>query len=175
MALILVYNLINMAKAKYNNTQEEKSILTKEGYDKLLEELNDRKKVKRVEIANNLEKATEQGDLSENSAYKQALEEKELNEAKIEELEATLANSKVIKEDSPSSVAGLGDKVTLEAIPQGDKITYTLVGKSETDPKEGLISIESPVGKAVYGKSVGDEVEVNLPLQTMKYKLKKIN
>lgn len=162
-------------KAKDNSLQPDDVVLTQEGYDNLVKELEERRSVKREEIANKLEVATEQGDLSENSAYKSALEEKELNEAKIEELERTLASAKVADENSPASIAGLGDKITLEAVADQKEYIYTLVGRSETDPAKGYISVESPVGKAVYGKKLGATVEVQLPLKKIVYKLVKIN
>lgn len=162
-------------KAKDSNLQSDEVVLTQEGYDNLVKELEERRSVKREEIANKLEVATEQGDLSENSAYKSALEEKELNEAKIEELERTLASARVADANSSASIAGLGDKVTLEAVVDQKEYIYTLVGRSETDPAKGYISVESPVGKAVYGKKLGSTVEVQLPLKKIVYKLVKIN
>lgn len=163
------------AAPKTDVVADAKSVLTREGYDKLIEELNERKKVKRVEIANKLESATEQGDLSENSAYKSALEEKELNEAKIEEIEKMLADSTIVAQDTRTHIAGIGDKVVLKSLADDKTVEYTLVGKSETDPAKGYISVESPVGKAVYGRTIGETVDVNLPLKTVKYKIAKIN
>lgn len=157
------------------NVVSTEVVLTKEGYDNLVKELEDRRENKREEIANKLEVATEQGDLSENSAYKSALEEKELNEAKIEELERILANAKIGDNSSPASVAGLGDKIILESVIDNKESIYTLVGRSETDPAKGFISIESPVGKAVYGQRLGSTIEVKLPLKKVVYKLVKIN
>lgn len=163
-----------MADNKTDNSPQE-VVLTKEGYDNLIKELEERRIIKREEIANKLEVATEQGDLSENSAYKSALEEKELNEAKIEELERILANARIADDTTPASIAGLGDVVALEAVADNQEYKYTLVGRSETDPAKGYISIESPVGKAVYGKKLGSTIEVKLPLKKVIYKLVKIN
>ncbi|MFW5702555.1 MAG: GreA/GreB family elongation factor [Candidatus Dojkabacteria bacterium] len=151
-----------------------KQEITKEGYDKLLVELERRKTVLRREIADKIEKATEQGDLSENSAYKSALEEKELNESKINELEQMISDSVVLDGDDDESTAGIGDSIVLKDIATGKDYEFNLVGKSETDPALGSISIDSPIGRAVSGKRKGDEVEVNLPLKTVKYKLVKI-
>jgi transcription elongation factor GreA len=157
------------------NRKKTRDLLTKEGFEKLVAELEERKSKQRVEIANKLELATEQGDLSENAAYKAALEEKELNESRIEELEHLVLNAHVSDEPKNSNHVGLGDTVVVKNLANNKKFTYIIVGRSETDPKEGKISLESPIGKAFFGKSVGDKVTVSLPTATIEYKLEKIN
>ena len=153
---------------------EEKNQLTKEGYENLLKELEDRKVRLREEIAEKLQIATEQGDLSENSAYKAALEEKEMNEKKIEDLEKLISESEIITNQSTVGKVGIGDEVELEKKSDKKKVTYKIVGKSEANPKEGLISVDSPVGQSLYEKRVGDEVTVKLPFAEEVYKLLKI-
>jgi transcription elongation factor GreA len=81
-----------------------------------------------------------------------------------------------MKEDAtPGTIVGLGDKVTLKLVPGNKSVVYVLVGKAETNPAEGLISVESPVGRAIHGKRIGEEVVVELPLKKVKYKIEKIN
>lgn len=159
-----------MSKSKKSDLTTDKNInaITQEGYDKLVAELEERKTVVRNDIANKLELATEQGDLSENAAYKGALEEKEFNEKRIEDLEDLIANSQVIDDSQNTTHIGLGNKVKLR---RSDKVefSYSLVGKSEANPLEGQISIESPIGKAIYGKSKGQTVQVVLPKKTDEY------
>lgn len=157
-----------------SNDTDSKNLLTKKGYDKLMAELEKRRTKIRTEIANKLELATEQGDLSENAAYKSALEEKELNEQRIEALEQQLANAQVA-EDTASHLAGLGDKIAIKQIETNKEFSYTLVGQAEADPAKGMISIESPIGKAFYEKSAGTDVEVSLASGIVKYRLVKIN
>lgn len=165
-----------MAKSKKTEVEVNTNVdvITQEGYDKLVLELEERKTVVRHEIANKLEQATEQGDLSENAAYKAAIEEKEFNEKKIEDLEALITNSKVMDDSQNTSHAGLGNKVTLRRS-DGQKIVYLLVGKSEANPLEGQISVESPIGKAIYGKTKGQVVKVVLPKRTEEFTLVEIN
>jgi len=153
---------------------EQKSMLTQDGYDKLQLELEERKQ-KRVEIANKLEEATEQGDLSENASYKAALEEKELNENRIGDIELILTNVEIIVADTKHPAASLGNKVTLTKLEDNTKYTYILVDKSESNPAEGMISIQSPVGKAVYGHKKGDKIVVNLTNNQISYTIDEIN
>lgn len=149
--------------AKKNNTVDESQILTKEGEQKLKDELNERMEVTRKEIANKLEAATDQGDLSENSAYKSALEEKELNENRITEIQDILANSVVRSTSASTSTVGIGNKVKLKMAGSDKEMEVTIVGKSEADPTQQMISVSSPIGAAIYGKSKGENVQVKLP------------
>jgi transcription elongation factor GreA len=155
--------------------QQERNILTKEGVAKIEAELEERRTKIREEIANKLELATEQGDLSENAAYKAALEEKELNESRIQELEQTLSKVEIVEANNSDPSAGVGDKVTVKDIETGKDMTFTLVATSESEPVEGKVSIESPVGRALYGKFKGAEVQITLPHKLINYKLIKIN
>lgn len=140
----------------------EKQIITQEGYDKIVSEIEDRETVVREKIADEIERAREQGDLSENSAYKAAMEAKELNENQISDLKELLANSEVAKSSAKGKI-GLGASVTLKNKSDGKTIKYTLVGNNEADPTERKISLDSPIGKNITGKDVGDEVNVQTP------------
>ncbi len=139
-------------------------MLTQEGYDKLVEELEFLKTVKRTEIAEKIKVARSYGDLSENSEYDDAKNEQAIMEARIVTVEATLKNAQIINEDEVSNeYVHLASKVTIEMIATGRIMEYKIVGSNDTDPKNGAISDESPVGKAIMGKKAGDVVEVETP------------
>ncbi len=152
-----------------------KTILTKEGYDKIIAELEDRKGRLRSEIANELEQATEQGDLSENAAYKSALEEKEMNENKIESLEGILSTATIVEADNDKSSVGLGNKVAIVAVKTKKKLEVTIVGHNEADPTDGKISMDSPLGKVLIDKKKGEKVSVVLPTGEVEYTVEKIS
>ena len=140
----------------------ENSFLTHEGRDKLIEALAYLRDVRRIEVARTLKSAVEDGDLTENAGYDEAKREQAFVEGRIQELEAVLANSKVLDIAASYSVAALGASVTI--VEDGNEPeTYTIVGRTEADPSIGRISNESPLGKALLGRSVGDIVDVNLP------------
>lgn len=156
----------------------EKIKLTQEGYDKLIEELSDRKTRVKNEISQRLEEARAQGDLSENSEYDEAKEAQAENEGRIKEIEALLKQVEIISEEEISSTnISLGSTFTLEyKIDKNNKeeIEYTLVNPNEEDIFTGKLSIESPVGKAVLGKKKGNVVDVPTPIGICKYKVIKI-
>jgi transcription elongation factor GreA len=160
-----------MAAASKSDKKKDQNILTEEGAEKLKEELNQRIKEKRVEIANRLETATEQGDLSENAAYKSALEEKELNENRITELEDILSNSIIQKQAHSKLTVGLGSEVVIKRSDVGKKQEITIVGKSESDPANMRISVDSPIGEALYGSDKGSTVKVKLPNRTIEVEI----
>ncbi len=140
----------------------EPTYLTPEGYKKLQEELEYLRTVKRQEVAERLRAALEEGgDLIENAEYEAAKNEQAFVEGRIQELEHLLATAKVI-EDLRRDVVDLGSKVTVEDA-DGTVSTYTIVGHAEASPQEGLISNESPLGKALLGHKKGDVVEVEAP------------
>lgn len=140
-----------------------RNVLTQEGYDRIVAELDERRIKVREEIATELEVATEQGDLSENSAYKAALEAKELNEKRIEDLEQSVATAQIIEEDHTDTTVSLGDLIELRRTSDKQKFVYTLVGKAESDPANNKISVDSPVGRALYGAHKGAKITVHLP------------
>lgn len=139
-------------------------MLTEEGYKKLVDELEFLKTVKRTEIAEKIKLARSYGDLSENSEYDDAKNEQAIMEARIVTIEATLKNAQVINENEVSNeFVHLASKVTVEMIATGKTAVYKIVGSNDTDPKNGKISDESPIGKAIMGKKAGDVVEVETP------------
>lgn len=151
-------------KGKVLNMETKKVILTHAGMEKMEQELLELKTVKRHEVAQKIKEARAQGDLSENAEYDAAKDEQGKIEGRIAELEKTLRNAQVIdEEDTDLNKVSLGCRVVLYDQEFDENITYTIVGSTEADPMEGLISNESPVGAAVLGAAVGDEVEVTTP------------
>jgi len=138
-------------------------VLTKEGLSQLENELEKRKDKTRSEIAEALKLASEQGDLSENAAYKTAMEQKEFNENRISILEEKVSKAVVVKANLADKHAGLGETVMVERKSDGEKREYYLVGESEADPSNYKISMESPIGKALLGKKIGAAVKVAMP------------
>lgn len=155
---------------------ENKIYLTAEGKKKLEEELLYLKSVKRPEIAKKIGVAREFGDLSENAEYDTAKNEQGMLESKITELENTILNAIILEnKDIDTSKVTLGCTVKVYDEEFDEEIEYKILGSNESDPKNGIISNESPVGKALLGKKVGEEVTVktesgNLMLKVLKIK-----
>lgn len=149
-----------------------KKYLTKEGFEKIKSELEYLKNVKRKEIAERLRHAIGFGDLSENAAYQEAKEAQAFMEGRILELEEMLRNVKVIQEKNHTGVAGLGSEVWLEK--DGEEEKFKIVGANEADPLGGKISSESPLGKTLLGKRVGEAISINTPNGKTKYKILRI-
>ncbi|MEW6287833.1 MAG: transcription elongation factor GreA [Chloroflexota bacterium] len=151
------------------------NFLTKEGYQKLQEELEYLRKVKRQEVANRLHEAMEGGELIENAEYEAAKNEQAFVEGRIQELEALLASAKIIEDNGKkkSDVIQVGSKVTIK---EGnfEAETFTIVGAAEANPREGKISNESPIGKAILGHKAGDTVKVETPGGTYNVKILKV-
>ena len=153
------------------------SFLTKEGYEKLQEELEYLQKVKRQEVAERLHEAMEGGELIENAEYEAAKNEQAFVEGRIQELDALLASAKIIEDNGKkkkSDGVQLGSKVTIK---EGnyEAETFTVVGVAEANPRQGKISNESPIGKAILGHKVGEAVKVETPGGTYTVKILKIN
>lgn len=137
--------------------------MTQEGYDKLVEELEHYKKVKRPEVIEKIKVARSFGDLSENSEYDAAKDEQGFIEQKILEMEQMIRYAKIIEIDDKSNTIRLGHTVTYIELPDGSEESYKIVGSAEANPFEYKISNESPVAQALLGKEVGDIVKVSLP------------
>ena len=152
----------------------KENYISQEGLNKLKEELEVLKTVKRPEVIERIARAREQGDLSENAEYHEAREDQSFVEGRIQEMEYIIKNALIIKSDKKSSVAEIGS--TVHAVcDNGLEIKYTIVGHTEANPSEGKISNESPLGKAFIGKSVGHEFELNVPAGKIKCKIQKID
>ena len=150
----------------------KKLVLTDEGLKKLQEELNELKNVRRPEITEKIKVARGFGDLSENSEYDEAKNEQALVENRIAELEEQLKNVTLISEDEISTeTVNIGNKVKVYDKEFDEECEYTLVGATEADPMNGLISDESPIGKALLGAKVGETVQVEAPEQNFELKI----
>ncbi len=157
-----------------NNADVE--IMTRSGYEKLKSELTLLRTDQRLEIATKLEEARAFGDLSENAEYHAAKEEQEKLEARISRLEYKLTKAKVVDfEDIDTSHANLGTTIVIQDLDKNVSFTYMLVGTEESDPAENKISVSSPVGKAVIGKAVGEEVSVRVPKGIRRLKIMEIS
>lgn len=149
--------------------------LTPEGKQKLEEELEYLKTTKRRELAERLNFAIKQGDLSENADYSAAKEEQAFLEGRIRQLEGMLRHVELITEQSGGEVR-LGSRVTVKEVDGfDDDEVFTMVGAAEANPLEGKISNESPLGRALLGKHIGDEVEVDAPAGRITFKIVKID
>ncbi|MCC3356624.1 transcription elongation factor GreA [Bacillus sp. REN16] len=138
--------------------------MTAEGKQKLEQELENLKTVKRKEVVERIKIARSFGDLSENSEYDSAKDEQAFVEGRITTIENMIRNAKIIEEDADSAgKVSLGKSVTFIELPDGEEETYTIVGSAEADPFEGKISNDSPIAKSLIGKHVGDKVTVQTP------------
>lgn len=145
----------------------KQTMLTVEGLKKLEEELEYLKTVKRKEVAEKIKEARGFGDLSENAEYDEAKNEQNQVESRVIELENMLKNAAIIDHDEVDiDQVGLGTRVKVLDTEFDEKFEYNMVGSTEADPDNFKISDESPVGKALMGKKVGDTVEVNTPAGT---------
>lgn len=151
-------------------------VLTYEGLEKLEKELEHLKTVRRKEVAEKIKQALAFGDLSENSEYDEAKNEQAQMESRIVQIENMLKNAKIIDDDDVSTdVVSLGSKVKVLDIELDEEIEYIIVGSTEANPTAFKISDESPVGSALIGKTVGDIVEAEVPMGTIKFKIIEIN
>lgn len=148
----------------------KKIYLTQKGFEDLKKEYDELIKKRRPEVVDRLSAAREMGDLSENAEYTAAREELAFIDGRIEELENILRVAKLITDDKhKTQTIDLGSKVVVKMSDREE--TFTVVGEWEADPTEKKISHESPLGKALLGKAVGDEIEVEAPAGKMKYKI----
>tara|TARA_B100000886_G_C20386614_1_gene476350 strand:+ start:29 stop:502 length:474 start_codon:yes stop_codon:yes gene_type:complete len=146
--------------------------LSREGMEKLKDELNYLKSTERPKIINQIAEARDKGDLSENAEYDAAKEAQGLLEARIARLENELSKSRVLDEKNIDlSTAKLLTTVKIENIQSKQKMSYTLVSESEADLKNKKISISSPIGRGLMGKKVGEIVDISVPSGVIKFKI----
>jgi transcription elongation factor GreA len=138
------------------------SFLTREGYQKLQEELDHLRTIKRQEVAERLHEAMEGGELIEDAEYEAAKNEQAFVEGRIQELEVLLANARVIQEAASADVVQVGSRVTIQD-GESEPEVYTIVGPAEANPRNGRISNESPLGRALMDHRAGDTVRVDAP------------
>ena len=154
---------------------DKKNILTYEGLKKLEDELEYLKVVRRKEVSQKIKEAREQGDLSENAEYDAAKDEQRDIEARIEEVEKILKNAEVVVEDEVDiDKISIGCKVKILDCEYDEELVYKSVGSTEANSLKGKISNESPVGKQLLGKKVGDEVVVETEMGELRYKVLEI-
>jgi len=162
----LLIKLKNMSKISY---------YTPEGLKKLREELNQLKDIERPKASQAIAEARDKGDLSENAEYDAAKEAQGLLEMKISKMEETLSNARLIDESQlDTSKALVLSTVKLKNQANGMEVKYTLVAESEADLKAGKISVTSPIGKGLLGKSVGDVAEIKVPNGTLLFDILEI-
>lgn len=150
----------------------KKNLLTYEGLKTLEDELHDLKVVKRKEVAGKIKEAREQGDLSENAEYDAAKDEQRDIEARIEEIEKILKNAEVVVEDEVDvDKINVGCTVSVLDMEYDEEMEFRIVGSSEANSLKGKISNESPVGRALIGRSVGDVVNVETQAGEFQYKI----
>jgi transcription elongation factor GreA len=146
--------------------------LTAKKLEELKVELEHYKTARRMDVGDRLRRAKEMGDLSENSEYMEARDEQQFVETHISELEDIIKNAQIIKMTHGTKTIGIG--TTFVAEKAGKQYTYTVVGANESKPEKGLISNESPIGKAFLGKKLGDPVVVKTPVGENKFKIAEI-
>ena len=155
---------------------DKKNILTYEGLKKLEDEIENLKVVRRKEVSQKIKEAREQGDLSENAEYDAAKDEQRDIEARIEELEKILKNAEVVvEEEADLDKVSIGCSVKILDCEFDEELEYKIVGSTEANSLKGKISNESPVGKALLGKQVGDTVTVETPAGEFSYKVLSIH
>lgn len=154
----------------------QRTLVTREGLENMQKELDELRSVKRAEVAQRLKEAIAMGDLSENSEYDEAKNAQAFLEGRIQQLEQQIRTAQVIEKGTKNRV-DVGSTVVIEDMEehvQGKKpvkLTVTIVGSTESNPFEGLISNESPVGRALVGAKAGDIVEADAPTGVLKYKV----
>ena len=148
------------------------SYMTKDGYNKLIEEINHLESVKRPEISKQIAEARDKGDLSENAEYDAAKEAQGLLEMRIAKLEETVANARVIDESKLSTdTVQILTKITLKNLKTKANVAYMLVSESEANLKEGKLSIGTPIAQACLGKKKGDKVSVSVPAGNLEFEI----
>ena len=152
------------------------SYYTPEGLKKLRDELNQLKDIERPKASNAIAEARDKGDLSENAEYDAAKEAQGMLEMRISRLEETVANARIIDESQlDMSKVLVHSTVKIKNESNGMEMNYKLVAQSEADLKTGKISVDSPIGKGLLGKKVGDHAEIEVPNGVMKFKILEIS
>jgi transcription elongation factor GreA len=165
--LFLNQNFKEMSKISY---------YTEEGLNKLKEELNELKVRGRAEIARQIAEARDKGDLSENAEYDAAKDAQGLLELKISKLEEVISNARVLNESTiDTSQVSILSKVKIKNKKNGMEVVYLLVSEEEADLKQGKISVQSPIGKGLLGKKVGQSAEIKVPAGSVEFEIIQIS
>ncbi|GHU70050.1 transcription elongation factor GreA [Bacteroidia bacterium] len=148
------------------------SYMTKEGYNKLLEEVNLLESGQRPAISKQIAEARDKGDLSENAEYDAAKEAQGILEAKISQLKTLIANARLIDESQiTTDTVQILNKVTLRNTKNNQQMVYMLVSENETDLKTGKIAVSTPIGKGLLGKKKGDFAEIKVPSGVLSFEI----
>ena len=151
------------------------TVLTRKGEQQLKDELNELRSVRRREVAEKIKVALSFGDLSENSEYDEAKNEQGMIESRIAEIEQTLAHAQVIDDDDISTeTVGIGTTVKILDMDLDEEMEFKMVGTKEADIDSGKMSDESPIGRAIMGREVGEEVDIETPQGPVKMKILEI-
>ncbi len=149
--------------------------MTRQGHEMLTEELRRLKGIERPATSEAIRRAREHGDISENAEYDAAKEKQAMIEARIRLIEDKLARAEVVDASGqPPDKVRFGTTVVLEDLDTGDEITYRIVGEDEADVSRGLLSVTSPVARALIGKAVEDQVKVTVPAGNREYEVREI-
>ena len=149
---------------------EQVTYLTRDGLKKLEDELEHLRTTRRAEVADRLHQAAEDGELIENAEYEAAKNEQAFVEGRILTVEMILSDAVIIEENGPSGVVRVGSTVRVQE-DGGKPEKYTIVGAAEANPAKGLISNESPLGRSLLGRKMGDEVKVNAPAGMLSFRV----
>ncbi|MFO7323429.1 MAG: transcription elongation factor GreA [Chloroflexota bacterium] len=153
----------------------EPMYLTAEGAEELRRELKNLIEVRRPELARKLAEAVAQGDLKENADYHDAKEQQAFVEGRIQYLENVLRSAVLIENNGRTDVVSIGSEVTIVEAGTTDEERYIIVGAAEANPREGKISNESPIGRALLGRKPGESVKVQTPAGELTFKIKQIH
>ncbi len=166
---------MNQQKERNRLATEKVFPMTLDGKEKLENELQELKTVKRKEVVERIKIARSFGDLSENSEYDSAKDEQAFVEGRITTIENMIRNAQIIDAaEAHNGLVTLGNTVTFVELPDGEEETYTIVGSAEADPFEGKISNDSPIAKGLLGHKEGEEVTIQTPAGDMNVKIEKI-
>src|SRR5512140_2428446 len=154
---------------------DHRIVLTATGYARIEKELEHLRTVERHEVAERIRDAKQFGEFSENAEYEEAKIEQAFVEGRIQDLRRILQHAQVLEEsDIPTDSVGIGSIVTVTDMGNEEEWQFTLVGSVESDPANDKISDESPIGEALFGKAVGDEVDVTVPDGLIRYRIDSI-
>ena len=155
---------------------ERQIFLTPEGRNKLEVELEHLRTTRRSEVAELIASAKEEGDISENAAYDEAKTQQAFLEGRIQDIKRILNNSVLIEDNLNGStdVVSIGSRVTVVEVGYEDEETFRIVGSAEADPSQGLISNESPMGRSLLGRRVGDTIDVETPGGMLSFEIRKL-
>ena len=151
---------------------ERQLVLTSTGLKRLEDELRELQTVRRQEVAEHIRQAKDYGDVAENPEYEDAKNEQAFLEGRISELKSVIGSAMIVDEaDIPTDQVGIGSQIKVRDLDTEEEWEFTMVGSFEANPEEDLISNESPIGEALFGHKVGDQVEIIIPAGNVRYEV----